>query len=255
MACNGGGLGCDTLLHAAIAAHGVRIEVEELVSRLVVRSSEPLAGNGHSHAGGQSITERSSGGLHTGRPAVLGMASAARMKLAEGFEIIHAHGLAVAHLVVGGDGFNSRQVHGGVEEHGGVAEAQDESIAVGPDWIGWVESKELGPDSVGDRRHGHWSSRMSAVRLLNSVHGKTTNRIHGRRLQLLEIIIDDVTALLLSERGGDAFGNEGGRGSHVVGSFSSLVVRHGCCKSLAFYGRIESSCRWIEEEKDRDRLE
>mmetsp|Transcript_1401 Transcript_1401/g.2103 ORF Transcript_1401/g.2103 Transcript_1401/m.2103 type:complete len:574 (+) Transcript_1401:591-2312(+) len=228
MTCKGGSLRCNTLLHAAITAHGVRIEVEELVSRLVVRSSKPLTGNGHSHTRGQSITERSSGGLNSRSPAVLGMTGTAGMELAEGFEIVHAHGLAVAHLVVGRDGFDSRQVHGGVEKHGGMAETQDETITVGPDRIRRVEAEELGPDGIGDRRHGHWCSRMSAVRLLDSIHGKTTNRIHSRRLHLLEIVIDNVATLLLGERGGDAFGNEGGRGSHVfVGAFSSFRTWHG----------------------------
>ena len=64
----GGGLGGNTILHAAVAAEGVGVEVEELLSGLVVGGAEPPAGNGHVHRDGEAVPEGPRGGLDPGSP-------------------------------------------------------------------------------------------------------------------------------------------------------------------------------------------
>jgi hypothetical protein len=76
-----------------------------------------------------------------------------------------------------------------------MSHTHDETIAVRPDGIFGVKAEELGPDSVGNGRHGHGSSRVTRVCLLDAIHGKTTNGIYHRLLLLGPVIVEDVGVL------------------------------------------------------------
>lgn len=90
---------------------------------------------------------------------------------------------------------DTRQVQCRVNQHTGMSHTQDETITVRPDGIFRIEAEELGPNGVGNGCHGHGSSRVARVCLLDSIHGKTTNGIYHRLLLLGPIIVKDVGVL------------------------------------------------------------
>ena len=130
-----GGLGRDPLHHVAVAAEGVDVEVEQVEPRLVVMRPEPEARRGHPDAGGHALAERAGGGLDAGGPAVLGVARGAALDLAELLDIFQVHGQLVGQLVVVADRLDAGQVEERVEEHRGVADGEDEAVAVRPDRV------------------------------------------------------------------------------------------------------------------------
>src|SRR5262249_10062458 len=79
----------DTFHHAAVAAQCINVEVNEILkSRLVEVSGRPAASNGHPDAGGDTVSQRSSGGLNTARPTIFRVARAPAVELPESFDCI-----------------------------------------------------------------------------------------------------------------------------------------------------------------------
>ena len=69
------------------------------------------------------------------------------------------------------------QVQQRVQQHGAVPVGEHEAVAVGPGRIGRVEAQVVVPQHFGDLGHAHRHSRMTRVRLLNSIHGQRTQRV------------------------------------------------------------------------------
>ena len=78
----------DALHHAAVAGQGVDVEVEERVLVPVVALGQPRARDGHPDGGRHPLAQRPGGGLDPARPAVLGMARAVRIELAEPLQVV-----------------------------------------------------------------------------------------------------------------------------------------------------------------------
>lgn len=76
----------------------------------------------------------------------------------------------------------------------------NEPIAVGPDRILRIKLEEFGPDRVRYRGHGHGSARMTAVGLLDAVHGEAADRVNDELLLGVERIIDHVGILMFVDR-------------------------------------------------------
>ncbi len=79
------------------------------------------------------------------------------MQLAEVFQ------LAQWQIVAG-------QVQQAIDQHGAVTIRQNETVAVGPQRVGWVVVQVAAPEYFSDVRHAHWGTRMSRFRFLYCIH-------------------------------------------------------------------------------------
>src|SRR5882762_8111430 len=61
---------------------------------------------------------------------------------------------------------------------GGMASREDESVTIRPDRIFRVKSQKLLPQHVYNRCHGHGSSWMTGVRLLDGIHAESPDCIY-----------------------------------------------------------------------------
>ena len=89
-----GGLARDALHHASVSAERVDIEVKEILEArncLVVAGCQPFPRDGHTDAGGETLTERPRRGFHARCPAVLGMPRTAAVQLPERLDRIERH--------------------------------------------------------------------------------------------------------------------------------------------------------------------
>src|SRR5690348_4604707 len=82
----------DAFHHVAIAADGVDVVVEELVTWPVELRCLPPFGNRHSHAVCHALPQRASGGFYSGDEAVFGMAGSFAVELAEALDIVQRDG-------------------------------------------------------------------------------------------------------------------------------------------------------------------
>jgi hypothetical protein len=76
----------------------------------------------------------------------------------------------------------AREVEEGVEEHGSVAQGQNEPVPVRPGGIGGIVSEVPGPDLVAGGGQPHGRSGMSGVGPLNGVHGKDADGVDEVRI-------------------------------------------------------------------------
>src|SRR5208283_1214722 len=107
----GRSLAGNTLHHASVAAQRVDVEIEQIVeARAVVARSQPLASDGHTDAGGDTLTERPGSRLHPGSPSVLRMSRTAAVQLPEGLDSVQRHRHAAQGFVVFADSADFGQV-------------------------------------------------------------------------------------------------------------------------------------------------
>jgi hypothetical protein len=163
----------DALHHAAVAAQGVDVKVDQVLEPGPIEArGHPPAGDGHAHAGGQSLAERAGGGLDAAGPAVLRVTGAAAVQLPEALDRLQRYGRLTQRLVLLADRLHPGQVQQRVQQHRGVARREDEAVAVGPDQVLRVEAQEVLPQAVGHRRHGHRRARVPGVGRLDGIHGQ-----------------------------------------------------------------------------------
>src|SRR6185312_9309025 len=99
-----------------------------------------------------ALAQRAGGDLDAGGVAVLRMAGADAVELAEALDVVEADGGDAERLAVPVDALYAGQVQHRIEQHAGVARREDEAVAVRPAGIGRVVAPEPGPERVGDRR-------------------------------------------------------------------------------------------------------
>ena len=131
-----------------------------------------------------ALAERAGGGFDAAGPAVLRMAGAAAVQLAEALDRIQRHGRLAERFVLLADRLHAGQVQQRVEQHRGVAGREDEAVAVGPDRVLRVEAQELLPQAVGHRRHGHRRAGMAGVGRLHGVHRQRADGVDARRVEI-----------------------------------------------------------------------
>ena len=159
----------DALHHAAVAADGVDVVVEDLEARPVVAVGEPLLADGHADAGGDALPERAGRGLDARDPVVLGVSGRLAVELAEVADVVEGHRRLPQALVVGIHRLRPGEVEHGPEQHRGVAVGEHEPIAVGPDRVLRIEAHHAIPDRVDQRRQRHRRARVSGLGLLDRV--------------------------------------------------------------------------------------
>mmetsp|Transcript_10183 Transcript_10183/g.28581 ORF Transcript_10183/g.28581 Transcript_10183/m.28581 type:complete len:741 (+) Transcript_10183:131-2353(+) len=197
----GGGLGGDTLLEAAITGEGVDVVVEDLVVVGVVDSLSHLLGGGDTDGVGDALSEGTGGGLNAGG-VVLGVGE---------LGVAGSHGVVLTEVLELIDGeVEAGKVEPGVKEHGSVAGGKDEAITVDPGGVrgvvGHLGAVEGGTDLGGTEGKAH----VAGVGGGDGVHGQTTGLVGGGGEGGLGVNIDG--SAHLDGGGGGLHGHDAGRG-------------------------------------------
>ena len=85
-------LGRDPFHHAAVAADGIDVVVEDVEARPVVVLGKPLLGDRHAHAGGDSLPERTGGGLDARDPVILRVPRRLAVELTKMADVVERNG-------------------------------------------------------------------------------------------------------------------------------------------------------------------
>ena len=197
MAGQGGRLGRHSLHHAAVAAKGVDPVVEQLEAGPVEALGKPRACDRHADAGRETLAEGSGGGLDARRPVVLGVAGAPGIELTETLQVVERDRWPAQDLVALVDRLHAREVEQRVEKRRGMAGREHEPVPIRPDRVLRIEAEKALPERVDHRGHGHRSSGMARVRLLDGVDAERADggdgelvgigwQGHGRLLQELD---------------------------------------------------------------------
>ena len=181
-ACEREDFGGDALHHAAVAAEGKGVVIDDGEIRLVEDGGEVRFSNRHADCHAHAGAQRPCRSFHALRMAVLGMAGRQGAVLAEVLEVVERQPVA-------------EEVQQGIEHGGAVPGGEDEAVAVRPVWILAVVLHVVRPEFVSDRGCAERQARMAGVRLLHGVRRKCTDRIHtggvdiAHRFLLLEIVV------------------------------------------------------------------
>ena len=122
----GGGFKADAFHQIAVTDEYKCMVIDYLVARAVEITSEKSLCKRHADGGGGALPEGSGGGFDAGGIAMFGVSRGIAAPLAEGLEIIE------------GD-IEAGKIEEGIEQHGTVAGAEHEAIAVVPGGIARVE--------------------------------------------------------------------------------------------------------------------
>jgi hypothetical protein len=185
MARQGRCLGGDALHHAAVAANGIDVVVENVEARPVVAVGEPLLSDGHSHAGGHSLPERTAGGLDAGNPVILRVPRGLAVKLTKMTDVVERDRRVPQPFILRIHGPRPREMEHGPKQHGGMAIGEHKPITVGPDRVLGIEVHHAVPDGVDQGRQGHRRAGVSRVGLLDCIHGERADGIDRQLIQLL----------------------------------------------------------------------
>ena len=142
----------DAFHHAAVAADGIDVVVEDVESGLVVTVGKPLLGDGHADARGDALAERTGGGFDARDPVVFRMAGRLAVELAKLADVVERHRRLPDHLVIGIHRLDSGEMEHGPEQHRGVTVRQDEPVAIRPDRVLRIEAHDAIPDRINQRR-------------------------------------------------------------------------------------------------------
>src|ERR1700756_1521213 len=145
---------------------------------LVVAAGEPFLGNRHTNTGGNSLSERTGGGLDTRDPVILWMPGRLAVELAKMANIVQRDSGVPQSFVICVHRLDSRQVQRGPKQHRRVAIRQHETIAVGPNRVLWIKSHNAVPDRVNQGRERHRGAGMPGLGLLHSVDRKRANGVY-----------------------------------------------------------------------------
>src|SRR6185295_3974750 len=105
-----GGLARDALHHVAVAAQDVDVVVKEVEAGPIEVAVQPTLRDGHADRRGDTLTQRASGGLDSGRVTVFGVARAAAVQLAELLDLVERHRQLAGGPAVGSELLYARQV-------------------------------------------------------------------------------------------------------------------------------------------------
>src|SRR5439155_21299042 len=162
--------GGNALHKTAIATNSVNVVIEDFEVRAVVAARQPLLCDGHSHACGDSLSQRARRRLYARYPVILRMARRLAVELAEMADILKCYCRLSEYLVFGVHGSRLRQVECGPDQHRGVTVRQHKAIAIGPDRILRIETEYAVPDGIDEWGEGHRRTGMSGFRLLNGIN-------------------------------------------------------------------------------------
>ncbi|MBV6465850.1 MAG: hypothetical protein PGMFKBFP_01136 [Anaerolineales bacterium] len=163
------GFGGDALHQIAVGDDGVDEVVEQFggVDRREVRG-----GDGHAHAGGESLPERTGGHFHAGSQSVFGMAGRAAAPLTEVLQLVEREAVA-------------GEMQERVEQHRTVSARKEEAVASRPFGVVRVVAQVTRPDDEGHGGRAHRQSGMSRIGLLDRVGGEETDGVDGSGFEVV----------------------------------------------------------------------
>ena len=94
-----------------------------------------------------------------------------------------------AHIIAG-------EVKQAIEEHGGMASGEHESVPVGPIRVGRIVPHDAGPENVPGRGQPHRGAGMAGVGLLDGIHGQGSDGVHGLLIDVQKFAGRHLGALL-----------------------------------------------------------
>lgn len=168
---HGGRLGGHPLRQVAVAANPVGVVIDDGMAGPVEEGGQMGLTHGQAHGAGKALPQGAGGHLDAGGFAVLGMARALALPLAETFQLVEGKVIAI-------------EVEQTVEQGAGMARREHKAIAIVPRWIGRVETQEAVPQNVGHVRRAHGGAGMAGFGLLHHVHGEHTNGVDAQLVQL-----------------------------------------------------------------------
>ena len=125
------------------------------------------------------------------------MARCLRAELAKLHEVVEADGRQPGLAAFRVNFFHARQMQRCIKQHRGVADRENEAVAIGPERALGIVPQIPAPKRVHDWRHRHGRARVAAVGLLDGIHGQRPDRVDcetiGRTVPNIEMIrtIDD----------------------------------------------------------------
>ena len=160
----------DPLLEVAVGDDEVRVAVDRGVLAAVEARGQHALAERHPDGGRDPLPERPRGRLDARHVAVLGVARAGRVELAEALDLVERD-------VVAG------QVERRVEQHRRVPAGEHEAVAAGPVRLLRRVPHDARVEQVRDRRQRHRRAGVAGVRLLDGVHGERADRVHAQLVQ------------------------------------------------------------------------
>src|SRR4029077_12080415 len=100
----------------------------------------PARGQGHADAGSQALAERPRRGFHAAGPAVLGVARALAVELAELLEVVKLDRRLAELLVLRVNGLDPGQVQQRIQQRRTMPGGEHEAIAVAPNGLVRIEA-------------------------------------------------------------------------------------------------------------------
>ena len=126
----------------------------------------------HADGIGETLPERTGGGLDAWRQAALGMPRRLAAPLAELFDVVQRE------IVAG-------QVQEAIKQHRTVSGREHEPIAITPVRIARIVFEQARPQHVSHRRGAKWQPRMTAVRLLYRIHREESHRVDAHLVEFV----------------------------------------------------------------------
>ena len=166
----GGRLGGDPLHEVAVADDRVHMMPDHLVLRTVERRRQEGLGDGHAHAVGEALPKRTGGDFDAGSVTTLGVPGRPAAPLAEVLDVVQGEIVA-------------RHVQQRVEQHGAVARAQDEAVAIGPVRVGRIVAQMPRPEDVGHGGRPQRHAGMTGLGLLHGLDGQDSDRVDRQLIE------------------------------------------------------------------------
>src|SRR6266566_2008420 len=166
----------DAFHHVAIAADRINIEIEKGRIRPVVPRAEPARCDRHADAVAATLAEWTGRGLDAAGAAIFRVSRRDAVELAKILDVVEADRRIVGDAVAY-DAAYPCQMKQAVKQHGGVACRQDKAVAVRPQRVGRVVTKELLPQRVSDRSQGHRRTGVARLRFFYRIDSQRADRV------------------------------------------------------------------------------
>ena len=137
-----------TLHQASIAHEHIGVVVNDVVGVAIELLGQEFFGQRHAHRIGQALTQGACGGLYSRGQVHLWVSRCQAVQFAKLLDLRHWQ-------------IVTRQVQQGVEQHGGVAVGEHETVAVDPLRIKGVVLHVVCPQGHGHVRHAHGGSGVT----------------------------------------------------------------------------------------------
>ncbi len=112
------------------------------------------------------------------------MAGTTAAGLAKALDVVERHGEATGLLVGWVHRLDTAEIKQTIEQRGGVADREDEAVAIRPVGVLGIVAQKALPQAVDRRGSIHRGAGMTGLRLLHGVDGK---RAHGIDAELVEL--------------------------------------------------------------------